>query len=729
MFAEVLVQYGVKSLDKTFTYVVPINLRDKLKVGMKVTVPFATKNISGFVTNIKSNNNEEIELKEIVDIVDPYLVLSDELLKLGEYLKSRTLCSLITAYQTMLPSSLKVKNTGKNYEKYDTYIELNKSEVEVYDYIDRNPRSKKQKEILELLLVDHSVLKSEIAGEALRTLLKLELVKEKFEQKYRIDYGYVENVKKVTLTDDQQRAVDKISSSLDIFKTFLIHGITGSGKTEIYMALIDEVVSKGKSAILLVPEISLTTQIITRFYERFGNKVAIFHSALSDGEKYDEYLKILRGEIKIVIGTRSSIFTPVSNLGIVIVDEEHSENYKQESNPRYHAFDMAEYRAKYNNVPLVLGSATPTLESMARAKKGVYELITIDKRIGESVLPDVNLVDMALEMKQGNMIFSDMLKKKIANRLDRGEQIILLLNRRGFSTFITCSNCGFSYKCPHCDITLTYHKTTNNLRCHYCGYTVIKDNKCPECSKDALNYFGLGTEKLEAELKELFPSSKIIRMDADTTSKKGSHAKIIEKFKNQEYDILLGTQMISKGLDFPKVTLVGVISADNSLNIPDFRSGERTFQLLSQVAGRAGRSDLKGEVVIQTFNPDNYTLDFVSKNDYGSFYNYEMDIRRKLGYPPYYYLVGVKIASKIYDAASKEATKVGNYLKNNLGESSVVLGPTTASMFRINNIYRFSIMIKYKKDDKLLEVLKDLDLQYVSNRDVNIEIDINPNRI
>jgi len=729
MYAEVLIEYGVKTLDKKFTYIIPEFLKQELKVGMKVIIPFGNKTINGFVVNIKKDNETSMEIKEIIEIVDKELVLNHEMLELGKHLQEKTLCSLITAYKTMLPSSLKVKAKKYNYDLYDTYVEKNVSDDKINEYINLNKRSKKQIEILEAILLDKEILKKSIAGSALDTLLDKGILKLKKVQKYRLNYGTNYNFSKPELTNEQKNAVLKIKPFLNQEKTFLIHGVTGSGKTEIYFNLIEEVLNNNKTALVLVPEITLTTQIVNRFYERFGGDVAIFHSALSEGEKYDEYLKILRGDARVVVGARSAIFVPLTNLGIIIIDEEHSENYKQENNPRYNTLDMALFRSKYNNIPLVLASATPSLESMARAKKNVYELITLKNRVGSSTLPTVSIVDMEPEMKKRNLIFSDLLANKIEERLNKKEQIILLLNRRGFSTIITCGSCGYTYTCPHCDISLTYHKTSNNLRCHYCGYTVLKADKCPECKEEALNFYGLGTEKLESEIKKKFPDSKVIRMDTDTTQNKGSHERIIRDFKNNEYDILLGTQMISKGLDFPRVTLVGVINADSTLNIPDFRSNERTFSLLNQVAGRAGRSELKGEVIIQTFNPDNFTLECVKEQDYDKFYDYEMNIRKTLKYPPYYYLVSLKIISKDYELASKESRKVYNYLKNNIDDSSLILGPTTAQMFKVNNLYRFQIVIKYRFDTKLDEALKDIDNMYVDNKNVNIEIDINPVRI
>lgn len=726
MYAEVLIEYNAKTIDKSFTYLIPEKLKNELKVGMKVVVPFSNKLINGFVTNIVTTFNSDYELKEISSIKEKEFVLNKELFALAEYLKKETLCTKIQAIQSMLPSSLKVKEQKTNYEKLVSYIEINVKEDEISNYITNNEKRTKQVEILKRVLEEKKVLKKEISGNSLNTLLEKNILKEVKEQEYRLNNREAKE-EDFDLTEEQQRVVNAID--LNKNETYLIHGVTGSGKTEVYIKLIKEVIKKGKTAILLVPEITLTAQIVERFYKRFGSDVAIFHSALSEGEKYDEYLKILRKEVKIVVGTRSAIFTPLENLGIIIIDEEHTESYKQDTNPRYHARDLAKFRAEYNNIPLVLGSATPTLESMARALKGVYKYLELPNRVGASRMPDTIIVDMTEEIKKRNLIFSSLLKDKIKERLERKEQTILLLNRRGFSTIITCSNCGYTYKCPYCDITMTYHKSTNNLRCHYCGYTVLKSEKCPECHESTLNYYGLGTEKLEQELTNLFPLARIVRMDTDTTSKKGSHSRIINAFLDHKYDILLGTQMISKGLDFPKVTLVGVINADTTLNIPDFRSGEKTFALLSQTAGRAGRKDLKGEVILQTFNKDNYILNCVKENNYKKFYQYEMSNRHKLKYPPYYYLCSIKISSRDYEIAGKEANKVRKYLDSHLSCNTIVLGPTTASMFKVNNIYNFQIIIKYKKDDKLFNTLKELDNIFAINNKANISIDTSPMRI
>lgn len=722
MYAEVLIEYSVKSIDKTFTYIVPEKLESFIRVGMKVLVPFGNKIVNGFVVNMKDTCDADFELKEISDIVSIYFVLSKELMALGEYLQKKTLCTKISAYQAMLPSSLKIKNQKEDYGKYISYVELNKDLSYVDMFISSHPRKKKQIEILNALKKG-KILKSSISSAIFNALQEEELVHVVKEQVYRLRANEKKEFS-IVLNELQMNAVNMVHLGQE--KTYLLHGVTGSGKTQVYIELIKRTIALGKTAIMIVPEISLTVQIINRFYDNFGEDVAIFHSGLSDGEKYDEYLKILRGEVHIVVGTRSAIFTPLDHLGIIIIDEEHSETYKQDCNPRYHVLDMALFRSKYNTIPLVLGSATPTLESMARALKGVYTYIRMDKRALDSVLPEVFLVDMEAEMKKRNPIFSDLLKEKIQICLSKKEQVMLFLNRRGYSTVISCRSCGYTYKCPHCDITLTYHKSVNNLRCHYCGYTVFKDDFCPECHENSLGFYGLGTEKLEQELEKLFPIARIVRMDADTTRNKGMHEEIIKSFKNQEYDIMLGTQMIAKGLDFPNVTLVGVISADATLNVPDFRSAERTFSLLSQVAGRAGRGDKKGEVVLQTFNPDNFTLKCVQNHDYMKFYKYEMNVRHMLHYPPYYYLVSIKMASKKYDMASQEIGKVKNYLLRHLGESVMLLGPSPAAIFKMNDVYRFQILMKYKNEEIVMKVLKDLDEIYMMNNYVNLEIDNQP---
>lgn len=727
MFAYCIVEYPVKTLDKAFTYQVPEQLQSRLKVGMKVLVPFHTRLVHGIVLEISNTYHESYELKEIARIEDEFLVLNQELLSLGKYLKDCTLCNLITAYQTMLPSALKVKNQKRDYHKYESYLLLRAEEKSILEFIATHRKSKKT-ELLEKLLKQQEIKKLEVDSATVRELEKIGLIKIEKRKIFRLS-NQKQEVQEKTFTTEQSYVFEKIKNAFGTNETFLVHGVTGSGKTFVYLRLIEEALKQNKNAILLVPEISLTEQIIQIFYAYFGNDVAILHSGLSASEKHDEYVKILEHQVRIVIGTRSAIFAPLENIGIIIMDEEHSDTYKQDSTPRYHSLDIAKKRCEYHKCPLVLGSATPSLESMSRAKKGVYTLLTMRERVNHQVMPKCIVVDMQEEASKRNFIISEALDKEIRETLGRKEQIILLLNRRGFSTIITCSNCGFTYRCPHCEISLTYHKTSNYLRCHYCGYTKLKDDICPECHEKALNYMGLGTEKLEEFIVYQYPTARVVRMDADTTTNKGAHEKIIRSFQKQEYDILIGTQMVSKGLDFPNCTLVGIIHADATLNIPDFRSSERTFALVSQAAGRAGRSKKMGSVFIQTYYPDNDTIKAIQNYDYEGFYQKEMEIRKVLKYPPYYYLVSLKICSKDYSLASKNATKVGDYLKKKLDASTIILGPSMANHFRLKNIYRFSILIKYRFDEHLKPALRELDEIYGTNKDVFLEIDFNPLQI
>lgn len=727
MYVEVLLELKNKQTDQTYTYKVPKSLESKIKVGKRVKVLFNHRELEGFILNINNSCEKDFEILEIKDVVDEEIVLNEELLSIGEFIKDTYLCSLSSAYASMLPKALKASSKTQVNKKFETNLVLNKEYNEALSLCS----SEKQKEIVALIYEEGAISKKEgnlISVSSVNTLLKKKVIVEQAKEVYRLGKKVFESDKKKTLNEEQKKAYEEIVNSLKKHEKFLLYGVTGSGKTEIYMQVIEQVLRFKRTAIVLVPEISLTPQFVTNFKKRFQDKVAVLHSGLSDGERYDEWRKIARNEVDIVVGARSAIFAPLKNLGIIIIDEEHSESYKQENNPRYNAIDVAEFRAELNHIPIVLGSATPTLERMAKSTKNLYKRLELKTRVNKKTLPICTCVDMASEMKKGNSILSERLKVEIESAVSRREQVILLLNRRGYATTITCSNCGFTYKCPNCDITLTYHKTNNNLRCHYCGYTTFKKEACPSCKAD-LNFYGTGTEKLEAIIKEEFPDLKVLRMDADTTRKKNSYETIIEKFKSGEYDILLGTQMISKGLDFPRVSVVGIINADATLNIPDFRSGERTFSLLYQAGGRAGRADTLGNVIIQTFNPNNPILKCVCEQSYEKFYNYEMNIRKKLKYPPYYFLVSLKVTSKDYEECSKEATKVANYLKKNIKDTSIVLGPTTASVFKVNNIYRFNIVVKYRFDETLFPTLKELDKLFVMNKKVSLEIDVNPTKI
>lgn len=719
MIIGVLVELSNKNIDKIFDYSVPDNLKDKIKVGIRVKVPFGKMELEGFVVEIK--NSSDISVKDILDVVDDEVILNEELLELGKKIQEDTLSTLISCYQIMLPKALKAKNGMVINKKFDTYYYLNK------DIVCYGKLSASQDRIINLCMEKEYVLRKELVDislSSLNTLIKKNILLEKKLEHYRLSYNEKIEPKK-ELTEDQMKVVNEVLLNKG-YCPYLLYGVTGSGKTEVYMELIEDALNRGKTSIVLVPEISLTPQMVLRFQKRFGDNIAAIHSALSDGEKYDEWRRIVKGEAKIVIGARSAIFAPLKNIGMIIIDEEHSDSYKQDdSNPRYSAKDVALIRAKYHDCPLIMGSATPSLEAFARAKKGVFKLLELPNRINGKELPKINIIDMNEIIKKTKGHFSEELLAAISLRLKKKEQVILLLNRRGYSSFVTCKNCGYTFKCPNCDITLTYHKSSRTLRCHYCGYGTKVYDTCPNCHEKSINDLGVGTERIEEELGKLFPESRILRMDFDTTSSKGMHEKMITAFKNQEYDILLGTQIVSKGLDFDNVTLVGVINADTSLNIPDFRSSETTFSLLAQVAGRAGRSTKEGEVIIQTFNPDHYAIQYTKKHDYLGFYNKEMFIRRELKYPPFYYICYLKISGKDSDYIYGEVNKIKKVLENKL-ENTIILGPSPCTIFKLNNIYRYGIILKYKKEDNLREVLDKIIDHYKDNSKLKLDINFNP---
>ena len=716
MYIEVLVEITNKKLDKTFTYHVRDEYSSYIKKGIRVEVPFQNRTLEGFVLNILNEKPEsEYEIKDIIRVIDDEVILTDELFELGKYLKKTTLASLMSCYQVMLPKALKAKHGTTINKKYITYLELiNNSFI---------PKNEKQKQIIDLLIIDRQEKKilTDISASAVKTLINNRAIKEVQVEVYRRKHTKEEE-KEIKLTNMQIDAINQIEN--DNHLVTLLHGVTGSGKTEVYMELIKHQLENKKTVIVLVPEISLTEQIVNRFLSKF-DRVAVLHSRLSDGEKYDEYRRIAKGEVDIVIGARSAGFSPLKNIGLIIIDEEQTSSFKQDNNPRYHALDVAMWRMEKHKGKVLLGSATPSLDTYARSLKGVYGIVKLDKRVNGKSLPKVELIDMNDEVKCGNTMFSSILKQKIEEHIKENNQVILLHNRRGYSSFVSCKNCGHAVKCPHCDITLTFHKTSSTLRCHYCGYGEKLLQECPNCHEASLTNLGTGTEKIEEKLQELFPNIRILRMDLDTTTKKGSHEKMIKAFKNHEYDILLGTQIVAKGLDFPDVTLVGVINADTSLNIPDFRSSEATFQLLSQVAGRSGRSEKQGEVIIQTFNKEHYAISYAKEHDYLGFYQKEMSFRKTLGYPPYYYLTTLLISSKNYENVKTEANKIAGFLKQKL-ISSTILGPSVPNVMKIHDTYRLQIIIKYKQDNMLYEALKYLDNHYKLNNRIQLDIDFKP---
>lgn len=720
MIAEVLVEINFNNKEQTFSYLIPDNL--SVELGCRVLVPFGNRKLEGFVLDIHENNNTSTNLKTIENILDENPVLTSELIELGKYMSNKTISSLISCYQAMLPKALKAKAKVKINKKLIKFIKLNID----YNEALNNAKNDKQKEIINSLkngekkLTDISCINS-----SYKTLLNNGILKEILEEEYRIKNNTSVTKSNIILNDEQKNAVSSIL--LDKFKPYLLFGVTGSGKTEVYMHVIKKVIDLGREVIVLVPEISLTPQLINNFRERFGDNIAVLHSGLSDGEKYDEWRKIERQEVKIVIGARSAIFAPFTNLGLIVMDEEHVSTYKQENNPKYSTHDMAIFRAKYNNIPVIFGSATPSIESYTRAINNVYKLIELKKRVNNS-LPNVEIIDMKDEYKHGNKIISSSLKEKLESIIERKEQAIILLNRRGFSTITTCKNCGYVHKCKNCDIPLTYHKSSNSYKCHYCGYTTSNLRVCPVCKSDDLDNMGLGTEKLEEYINKNIKGAKVIRMDVDTTSRKGSHERIINSFKNEDANILLGTQMIAKGLDFPNVTLVGVINADATLNVPDFRSSERTFQLLNQVSGRSGRASLKGNVVIQAFNTDHYSIVLASENRYLDFYEKEISYRKKLLYPPYCNLALIKISSRYENEVINESNKIVKYLNSVKAKDVIILGPSAPSMYKINNTFNMQIILKYKKTENIYNHLLYIKNLY-DNKKIKVEIDINPIKI
>ena len=610
-------------------------------------------------------------------------------------------------------------------EKKAELSKRNTKQIMVIDYFISNPKPIERQKILSLLGISSSVIKS---------LVDKGILYESMQEVYRDPYQdrIFEHTEPLQLTKEQSVAIKPILQTIEEKRhdVFLLYGITGSGKTEVYMQSIQKVLEEGREGIVLVPEISLTPQMVNRFKGRFGDEVAVLHSGLSIGEKYDEWRKIQRKEVRVAVGARSAIFAPFGNLGIIIIDEEHETSYKQEDNPRYHARDVAIERARTHNCSVILGSATPSLETFARAKKGVYQLLTLSKRMNDQSLPTVDIVDMREELREGNRtMFSRVLYDKLQDRLMKKEQTVLFLNKRGHSSFVMCRDCGYVIQCPNCDISLTYHRYQQQMKCHYCGYEAVVPTICPECTSEHIRYFGTGTQKVEEELGKIFPEARVIRMDVDTTSRKGSHEKLLTAFEEGKADILLGTQMIAKGLDFPNITLVGVLSADTMLHLPDFRSSEKTFQLLTQVSGRAGRHELAGEVVIQTYSPEHYSIELASQQDFDQFYQKEMMIRKIHQYPPFYYLALITVSHEELMKVVDVTEKISVTLSSRLSKGAHILGPVACPIPRINNKYRYQCIVKYKKEPKLTQTLKmilDHYQQDIHRTGLQISIDKNP---
>lgn len=789
--AKVIVDVPAMQVDRPFDYFIPEDLEELIRPGMRVSVPFGNRKIQGFVTEL-GETEENPKLKGIDGVMDLAPVLNEELMELGDWLAEDTLSFRVSAYQAMLPAALRAKyekyflrldeeNTELEqlFEGYETLdwkvaearnllkslgkwvregsvevvyqvknkttnkkirmINCLKSPHELMELIENMPKNAKaQTRVLAFFQVfegtEISVAELKKQAETSEATIKklaeqgIISIQEKIVSRDPYKHHHFEKSEALTLLPDQQTACEKIIEAKKQ-ETFLIHGVTGSGKTEIYLQTIEAKLKEGKEAIVLVPEISLTPQMVERFKSRFGSEVAVLHSALSSGEKYDEWRKIERKEARVVVGARSAVFAPFENLGIIIIDEEHEASYKQEDNPRYHARDVAIWRAMKYQCPVVLGSATPSLESFARAKKGVYTLIELPSRVNDRAMPEVNVVDMREELRKENRTeFSTELLEKIKDRIAKKEQTVLMLNRRGYSSFVMCRDCGYVVECPNCDISQTYHQASNKMKCHYCGHEEAVPKKCPSCEGEHIRYFGTGTQKVEESLTKLIPEARVIRMDVDTTRTKGAHEKLLRSFRNHEADILLGTQMIAKGLDFPDITLVGVLNADTMLHLPDFRASERTFQLLTQVSGRAGRHERTGEVVVQSYNPEHYSIEFAKKHDFIGFYHHEMQLRKMGAYPPFYYLTMINVSDENEMKAIRTIQEMVNFLRGKLGPEAVILGPVPSTIARIKNKYRYQCIIKYKIEPNIKQELKTLITHYQKDQQkgLTINIDVQP---
>ena len=744
MFAEVIINTNVKSLNKIFDYIVPKDMEKKVKIGARVYVPFGkgSKIEDGFVVNIKKESAFTKDLKEIARVED-ISILDDDKINLAKLMARKYFCNISDCMRLMLQPGTSSKDEDKRVkEKKGKFIFLKKSIDEIENDINLNyVKSEKHKKVLRCLESNDGIFINDleiltgVSKSIFKTIEKNGYIeiRENIVSRNPFLHKDIKRDKPKVLTEEQKKCFDEINKGIqnDFYSKSLIYGITGSGKTEIYMQLISKVLKKGKSSICLVPEISLTPQMIDRFRARFGDIIAVLHSKLSNGERFDEWQKILNDEKKIVIGARSAIFSPVKNLGLIIIDEEHDISYKSDSVPRYDAKDIASYLAKNSNCPLVLGSATPDIRTMYLANEKKINLFVLKNRANNMSLPKVKIVDMRNELKNGNRsMISFELQNEISKNLKDKKQTILFLNRRGFSTFLMCRDCGYVFKCKNCNISLTYHLQDNKLKCHYCGYEKNAVNICPKCGSKKIKYFGTGTQKLENEVRRLFTDVTTIRMDLDTVTKKNSHEKILDTFRNENIDILIGTQMVVKGHHFPNVTLVGAIAADSSLNIEDYRSTERTFQTLVQVAGRSGREE-KGRVIIQTYNPDNYAIIDSQKQDYDLFYKEEIAIRKALKYPPFCDIILISFTGENLNEIKKISEIVYNKIQSVENGNFVIYKPISAPIDKIKNKYRWRIVLKCHLTNKLIDIINFgiTDNSIKKSKYTRIYVDVNPNNM
>lgn len=724
---RVLIEYANRTLNRPFSYFYKGST--KIQKGVRVLVNFNHRDIVGYVIDVEETDKtvSEIEeqsgyqLNEIVSIVDQTPLLDEELLALLDEVSSYYLAPKISVLQAMLPPSLSPRRSSLKAPKiaYDQF----------YEIVDDNEEglTNKQIELLRFIKQEGRVLKRDIKSKSVaEKLLEADKIKIVKEEKRRLNIPDFEYEEPPALTDDQKAVIKEFNDSNDA--VYLLEGVTGSGKTEVYLSLSEQVLKQGKSVLMLVPEISLTPMMVEYFLHRFKDDVAILHSDLTPAEKYDEYRKIAKGECRVVVGVRSAIFAPLKNIGLIILDEEHTESYKQDTLPFYHAREIAIMRGRYNKAKVLLASATPSLESRARGQKGVYHMLYLKKRINNQKLPSTRIVNMLdyNNIDRESYIFSHALRDSLHQVLARNEQAILLINRRGFSTHVNCRSCGHVFKCPTCGIALTYHKSDNMLKCHHCDYVEPYPEVCPECGEKHLLKTGFGTERIQEEVERLFPSARTLRLDSDSAKNKSKIPETIEAFRKKEADILIGTQMIAKGHDFPDVTLVGIVLADIGLSMPSFRSNERAFQLITQAIGRSGRKEKPGLAIIQTYMPSHYAITFAARQDYELFYRKEMEMRKLQFYPPYAYLTSVTVRGRNEETVVENTYHIVDFLNDEFYESAQILGPTTPYIPIDMGFHLRSILIKYRDPEKAHKILEKMIDIFGGNSQFELFINVDP---
>ena len=733
MYADIIVDITHEKLDKVFQYRIPSHLEGMLKVGMEVVVPFGmgNKEIKGYVTGFSERAEYAPEkMKEVLKIAEESVAIESKLVALAAWMKESYGGTMIQALKTVLP--IKKKEKAKEKQKVRLLLPEaeGKEKLELYLHKNQKARARLLAALLDQPEQDYDFLihKLNLTRSVVRAL--------ESEQVYRNPVIYQQKAQKeIIYTEEQQAAIRTFSKDYEqgIRKTYLLYGVTGSGKTEVYMEMIDKVLSEGRQAIVLIPEIALTYQTVMRFYTRFGGRVSILNSRMSQGERYDQMERVKKGEVDIMIGPRSALFTPFERLGLIVIDEEHEPTYKSEQVPRFHARETAIERARMEGASVVLGSATPSLEAFYACECGRYQMLRLRNRTGKQALPEVYVADMREELKHGNRsILSDRLKVLMQDRLEKKEQIMLFLNRRGYAGFVSCRACGYVVKCPHCDVSLSVHRG-GKMVCHYCGYETQTVKNCPVCGSPYIGGFRAGTQQIEDLVKREFPQARVLRMDMDTTKNKGGHEKILAKFADEEADIMIGTQMIVKGHDFPNVTLVGVLAADMSLYSDDYRSGERTFQLLTQAAGRAGRGRRPGEVIIQTYSPDHYSIRMAARQDYEGFYEKEMNYRDLMGYPPASQLMAVLMTGSDENKLTTAAEYLKKYAIRVSADGEVqVIGPASPSVGKVNDVYRKVIYLKSEEYQVLVRIKNHMERYIEINRgfaNMRIQFDFNPMNI